>query len=373
MSRRGQGEGSIYKRADGRWCAVLDLGILDGRRRRRVKYARTRKEAGELLRKMQTEHEQGIDLAADRQTVATFLEYWLQNVVKKNNRPKTLKTYDFICRMHIKPHIGHIQLDKLRAQHVQMMLNKVSESVSITTTRYARSVLVIALNHAVRWGYVARNVAQVVEPPPAQKYEAQLLTEEQAGRFLAAVAGHRLEPLYRVALGLGLRQGEILALKWADVDLQGATLTVKDSKTPHGRRTLRLPPVLVRVLQQHWSGQQQERRLQGTNWQEHGRVFTGTRGKPILDTVLRAHFKTTLKRAGLSDTIRFHDLRHSFASFLIAQGEHPRVIMQIMGHSSISITMDIYGHIFEDKERSALDDLNSRLQSGYTGDNENML
>jgi integrase len=366
MSRRGHGEGSIYQRADGRWCATLDLGTVNGKRRRKVRYARTRKEAAEKLRQMQQEAESGVDLAAERQTVAAFLNTWLEQVVRQNNRPKTYAAYSSACTYYIIPYIGHIQLDKLRAQHVQQMLNSLSGHVSTTTVRYARTVLVVALNQAVKWGYISRNVAALVDSPPAQPYEAEPLTEEQAARFLAATRGHRNEPLYRVALGVGLRIGEIIALKWSDVDREQGYLRVRQGKSKNARRSIKLPDQLVQVLNEHWAAQREERILLGTDWKEQGLVFPGTWGQPMHDAVLRAHFKRTLARAGLPTSIRFHDLRHSCASFLIVEKVHPRVIMKILGHSSINITMNIYGHIFDEQEGEALADVSDRLQSGYT-------
>jgi integrase len=368
MGRRGQGEGSIYRRADGRWCATLDLGYADGKRKRKVVYGKTRKEAAQKLRELQRQVEAGVDLAADRQTVEQFLTAWLKQVVRIKCEPGTHTAYSNACKYYIIPHIGHIQLDKLKAQHVQTMINSLSEKVSVTTVRYARSVLITALNQAVKWSYILRNVAALVDPPKAQKYEAQFLTEKQAAALLAAAQGHRNEPIYRVALGVGLRMEEVLELKWANVDREQGYLRITDGKTKNARRKVKLPAELVNVLQEHWKAQQEERRLLGTDWKEHGLVFPGTRGQPMLDDVLRKHFKRCLAQAELDPTIRFHDLRHSCAAFLIAQDVHPRVIMKILGHSSISITMDVYGHVFDEQEEEALTNLNNRLHPGYNSE-----
>jgi integrase len=371
-SRRGKDEGSIYRRSDGLWVGSLDLGVIDGKRKRKVVYGKTRREVAQKLHELRKQFDAGVNLAAEKQTLSEFLDVWLEQVVKKNNRPNTHRAYSKACRLHIIPHIGHIHLDKLRAQHVQVMLNALAERLSVTTVRHTRTILVTALNQAVRWSYIPRNVAALVDAPAAQPYEAQFLTEEQAERLLAVVQGHRNDPLYRFALGVGLRMGEIIALKWADIDFDQGKLSIKGGKTPNARRTINLPDELLTVLREHWSEQQQERFVHGLGWQEHGLVFPGTRGKPMQESSLREHFKRMLQKAGLPDNVRFHDLRHSCASFLIVQKVHPRVIMKILGHSSITITMNMYGHVFPEQEQEALENLQHRLQSGYKSDsNEN--
>jgi integrase len=158
---------------------------------------------------------------------------------------------------------------------------------------------------------------------------------------------------------------EIIDLKWADADREQGYLRVTNGKSKNARRKIKLPIELMTVLNEHWSAQQEERVMLGTDWKEHGLVFPGTRGQRMRADVLRRHFKRCLAQAELDTTIRFHDLRHSCAAFLIAQKVHPRVIMKILGHSSIKITMDVYGHVFEEQEEEALANLHSRLHPGY--------
>lgn len=172
--------------------------------------------------------------------------------------------------------------------------------------------------------------------------------------MLDAVAGHRLEVLYRVALSLGLRRGELIALSWDDIDLERGSLTVREGKTEASARTLALPKVLCEYLHLHRIRQIEERLAMGPEWSDHNLVFPSEVGTPLNPTNLWRHFKSVLQRAGLPN-MRFHDLRHSCASFLVAQGVHPRVAMQILGHSKISTTMDIYAHVSDDDQRSAVD------------------
>lgn len=363
--RRGHGEGSIYRRRDGAWVASLDLGHVNGKRKRKVVYGHTRKEAAEKLRQLQQQLDAGLNLTTEKQTVAAFLQTWLNTVVKPpHHAPTTHQAYTYIVNAYLIPHLGHIQLDRLAPQHVQAMMNDLSAHLSSSSVAYARTILVTALNQAVRWGYIARNVGQLTDPPRVERRERQTLTEEQAGQFLAQVAGHRLEVLYHVAFGLALRKGEIIALKWSDIDIEQGRLTVQKGKTPAARRTLSLPPTLIERLREHWQHQQRERLARGLEWQEHGLVFPDKNGKPLAPFALWRHFKSMLKKADLPD-ISFHDLRHSAASFLAASGEHPRTVMEILGHSKIDVTMEIYTHISNQQQRDALSRLYDRLQSGY--------
>jgi integrase len=366
--RRGRGEGAIYQRADGLWCSSVDLGVIDGKRRRKVIYGRTRKEVVEQLKRLQRDQAMGVNLRPEKLTVAEFLAQWLEQIVKMRNRPSTYESYSDMVTRHIAPAIGALELSRLTAGQVQAMLNGLAASgLAPRTVQYIRnSVLSGALNVAVKWGYVARNVAALTDSPRVEQYQVKPLEQEQAQRLLDAVKGHRLEALYRVALSLGMRKGEILGLRWEDVDFTkrtirvvGAIQEVEDKlvwtqpKTKAGVRTLFLPPVLLRALQSHRRLQEQERQVRADEWTEHGLVFPSELGTPMWPRNLVRHFKTVLHKAGLPKTIRFHDLRHSCATLLIAQGVHPRVVMEILGHSQISVTMNTYAHVLPDTQRDA--------------------
>jgi integrase len=194
------------------------------------------------------------------------------------------------------------------------------------------------------------------------QYEIQPLTEADARCFLETLKGHRLEPLYRVALWLGMRKGELLSLCWSDVNMKTGVISVETSKTEAGVRTLAVPAPLLDILNAHQERQQEERRMQGVQWQEHGLVFPSEVGTRMLPGNLHRHFKATLEKAGLRNSIRFHDLRHTCASFLVAQGAHPRTIMNILGHSKVHTTMEIYAHTLDNTQRSALESLDTMFR-----------
>jgi integrase len=222
------------------------------------------------------------------------------------------------------------------------------------------------------------NVATLVEIPRPKKFVVTPLTPEQARALLSAVRGDRLEALYRVALSLGLRRGEVLALRWEDINFDRQELCVTgsvrrvngklrrlDPKTEASVRTLRLPPVLLRVLREHKARQEQERLSE--DWREHGLVFPSDVGTLMEPGNLHRGFKTVLERAGLPTTIRFHDLRHSCATLLLAQGEALVVVRDILGHTQISTTADIYGHVLPDSHKHAVDGLDALLSESDEG------
>lgn len=364
--KRGQGEGTIRKRADGRWEAMATIHLPDGTTKRQSLYGKTQKEVREKLTAIRRDQDRGLPVVTERQTVGEFLARWLEEAARPKLKPKTYASYAQLIRLYIVPALGKQQLATLAPQHIQAMMNRmVKGGLSHRTARYTHAVLRRALNQAERWGLVARNVAKLVDPPRAQPHDILFLTPEQARTLLDTVRDDRLAALYSVALSLGLRQGEILGLRWEDVDLERRTVTVRkqlqridrvpqlvDLKTRQSRRTINLPAPLVQQLRAHRAQQAQERLQLGQDWHDWGLVFCSTIGTPLEPRNLVRLFKAHLQRAGLPD-VRFHDLRHSCASFLIAQGVNPRIVMETLGHSQIGLTMNTYAHVFLDAQRQA--------------------
>lgn len=343
--------GSIYRRKDGRYsCCVSISG------RQKHLYGKTPAEVAAKRDALLAEQAGQQRSAPSAQTVAEYLTFWLENVVKLRNAENTHKSYSDMCRLHISPAIGHYQLRSLGPEQVQTMCNRLHQGgLSARSTKYALAILHRALNQAMNWGYVTRNVAALVDPPRGEKYEAATLGAEQLEGFFAAVRGHRLEALYWLAL-LGLRRGELLALSWRDVDQEAGTLRVRKSKTGAGLRTLPLSPTLLAVLAQHWERQQAERTALGVDWKEHGLVFPSEKGTPISGRNLVRHFKSVLARAGLPD-LRFHDMRHTAATLLLEQGQHPKTVQMLLGHSQVTTTLDIYSHVSLEEKKAAVTSL----------------
>lgn len=378
MSRRkrGQGEGNIYKRKDGRWAARVSVGYRNGKRSRRWVYGETREDAAKKLRAVILDHEHGTLLAPGRETVSQFLTRWLEDSAKSKLRPRTYASYAQVVRLHIEPTLGRASVQRLAPQHVQRWLNDMQKAgLSPRTCQYARAILRSALAQALRWGVVSRNVATLVESPRVPKHEIRPLQPEQARALLQAARSHRLGALFTVALALGMRQGEALGLRWDAVDFKAGVLHVRaalqwvgrewqlvEPKSERSKRAVALPHVAILALRAHRVQQRKERLLAGRDWQETGLVFTTRTGRPIEPSNLTKEFGRVLKKAALP-RVRFHDLRHTAATFLLAQGVDPRTIMETLGHSQISLTLNTYSHVLPTLKRDAAALMNSILST----------
>jgi integrase len=372
--RRGHNEGSIFQRKDGRWCAVISLGYQNGKLARKNYYGATRKEVSDKMDEGRAGLKKGIAPVIGRQTLAQFLEYWLAEHVKPSVRPATFTSYDQQVRVHITPSLGHVELAKLSPQNIQRYMNeKTAAGLSSKTVRYHRSVLAMALKQAHRQGLVSQNVATMVDPPSAKKYEIQSFDQSQAHTLLEALKGERLGALFTVALSLGLRRGEALGLRWQDVDFDANTLRIaqqltrsnhelifSEPKTGKSRRVLPLPATLAGALRERRRQQLEERMAAGDKWTDSGLVFTARHGGPIDPRTVKRHLDRILKAAGLPHC-RVHDLRHFCASLLLAQGVPLKIVSDILGHTQISITADLYTHVLPSLTRDAIGMLDRML------------
>ncbi len=354
MANRGQGEGSIYRRADGRWCAAVRL---EGGGRR-VFYGRTRREAADKLHAAMEARLRGASLATAGLTTALFLERWLKESVAPKVRPKTYDGYESLVRLHIVPAVGAIPLEKLGPQDVQALINrKVVEGLAPKTVLYMRGVMRTALNRAVRWGLVTRNAAALTDPPRYTPKEVRYLELDEIRLLLDVIRGDRLEALFIAAIALGMRQGELLGSRWSDVDLEAArwhvrrqlqrragTVSYTEPKTARGRRTLDVPASLVAALRSHRARQLEERLVAGDQWQDDNLVFSTPLGAPLTGTQVTKHLQELAHSAQIR-ALRFHDLRHTCATLLLAQQVPARVVMELLGHSQISLTMNLYSHV----------------------------
>jgi integrase len=224
MARRGHGEGSIYQRKDGRWAASISL---EGGKRKTF-YGKTRKEVQEQLKAVLYDQQKGMLVTGPQQQVGQFLTHWLENVHKQSIRSRTYERYEEIVRLHLSPGIGHYRLQKLSPQHLQSFYTKkLEEGLSSTTVISFHNVLHKALETAVRWNLISRNICDLVSPPRRKRFEIQPLSIEQVQQLLAAARGHRLEALFILALASGLRRGELIGLKWQDINIQTGTLQVR--------------------------------------------------------------------------------------------------------------------------------------------------
>ena len=380
---RANGDGTVYQRKDGRWeAAGYVLAAGDTRKRIRV-YGTTRKDAlAQLTEKIATSN-RGIPAPTAQGSVAAFLTYWLETVAVHRLRENTHTRYTACVRLYVIPGLGRKKLAKLTAKDVRTWLDQLrttcqccargldtardqpqccaigtccSKRLSRLTLAYVHSVLKSALEHAVRAEEIPRNVARNVRMGTPRPRRFEPLTTEEARAFLAAVDGHRLSALFELALRTGLRKGELLGLRWEDLDLAGGTasirrtlqrtnssgLTALPTKTHSSERRIALPTPCLRSLEQHREQQRQERETAGTGWKDSGYVFTRPNGAPIEGATLTRHFNTLLRRATLR-RIRFHDLRHSAATSL-EHGVELVVIKELLGHAHIGVTATVYAN-----------------------------
>ncbi|CCF85557.1 tyrosine-type recombinase/integrase [Nitrolancea hollandica] len=371
-SRRGHGEGSIYQRDDGRWCASVNLGYVDGKRKRKDIYGKTRKEVAEKLKIALREQQQGLPVAVERQTVGQFFQHWLTTVARHTVRESTWDSYEMRVRRDVLPHLGRKQLAKLTPQDLTDLYSRLlAQGLAPATVQRTHAIIHRALKQAARWGLVGRNVADLVDAPRPAKHEITTLDRTELDRFLMAARGDRFYALYVLAVFSGMREGELLGLRWADVDFDarevrarrqaGRTKTgmrFSEPKTAKGRRSVALPDLAIDALREHRRSQLEARLATGPEWEDHDLVFPNLKGKPVeRQNLARRSFKPILRRTGLPDSIRFHDLRHAHATMLLSAGVHPKVVQERLGHSTIGVTMDIYSHVMPQMQRDAADRL----------------
>ncbi len=366
LGKRANGEGSYRERPNGTWeCRVT----LPNGKRKSI-YAPSFDAIVAARKKAERDIENGRDLSAPRQTLEGFLNHWLSEVVKPTVRASTYESYAGHVKNHLIPELGKHRLEKLTPQDVQSFLTLLTKKgLSPRTVTYARGVLRQALGQALKWGLVTRNVAQLTTPPRNARQPVKPLNPEQVRALLDASKNERMGPLYHVAIATGLRQGELLGLRWEDVDLEAGTLSVRhalqsrngkpelvEPKTEKSRRALALAPSAVKALRLQRVRQAEDRLKAGPNWKgaDWELVFASTIGTPLNASNVTHGFQETLRAAGLPRQ-RFHDLRHCCASLLLAQNVPARVVMEQLGHSQISLTMNTYSHVMPTALRQAAD------------------
>jgi integrase len=382
MSKRGQNEGSIFEERPGRWVASISLGheVKDGKRRRiRKKFTATsRREVQKKLTAALRDQQTGGAVPIQKNTLGAYLNTWVETLASKGRKASTIANYRWAIKQQIAPDLGTIPLTRLTQRRLnEFMAGKIDAGLAPSSVRYCHAVIQSALTRAEKDGLVGRNVAELADPPGAGPSKVDPLTPEQARCFLAAVTGNRLEALYSVALAVGLRRGEALGLGWREVDLVNGTLTVRAnlqrirksapkpgekksrlvlSADTKGRkfRLIPLPKFAVEALQRHRENQERERQFAGETWKESGLVFTTRIGTPIEPRNAVRHFHAVLKTIKLPHH-RFHDLRHTAASLLLAQGATLHEVKEILGHSQISLTANLYGHAYTSVLRESVD------------------
>ena len=378
--RRGSGEGAIYRYRDG-WEVSLDVSLPGGKRIRRRRRARTKPEAREKLKQLQRDADAGV-VSSGATTMTQFLDDWLAHILPARNvSVATIDNYTWAVESHIKPALGTVRLTRLSAEDVDRLLRDlIASELARSSVRIVRTVLVSALTHAERRGYVRGNVARLSVLPPGAVRESRALTVEQLGSFLTAAKGDRFEAAWLVMVALGLRPGEVLGLQWSDVDLtartlrvsqalrrEGNTLLIGDPKTSTSRRTLDLPVVVVEALTAHRKRQAAERLEAGELWEDRGMVFANALGGITDPANFRRAFRRVTNLAELGDW-HPHELRHTAVSLLSDDGVALELIADVAGHSSTRITGTVYRHAVTPTISAHVETMDRLLASGGSSD-----
>ena len=355
MSRTSNGESSIYQAADGRWHGYVSMDAKrNGQRDRRHVTGGRRSDVARKVRALEDVRDAGVVLAGGKApSAAQWLMHWLETIAVLRLRPRTLEGYRSNIELHLLPHLGHHRLDRLQPEHLEACYRDLlAQGLSPATVLVNHRIISRALKVAMQRGRVARNVAALVDPPRVTKPELTPLTAGEARSVLAAAAGVANSARWSVALALGLRQGEALGLLWRDVDLTQGTLTVRralqrqkgkglvlvEPKSRAGVRTVALPGALREALREQRAQQAEQREIAGDVYEDGGFVFAQPNGWPFGARQDWEAWKRLLSRAGVRD-VRLHDARHTAATLLLAQGVDVRIVMQLLGHSQISMTM----------------------------------
>jgi len=369
---RKNGEGTLFKRKDGRWQASF---IPDSGKRKYV-YGKTQAEALDKLHIAQQEDKQGILATGPNQKLGEYLVQWLEIVHKPTIRISTYTQYRSMINAHLVPGLGRFLLQKLTPQKIQAFYTqKQKDGLSPGSIALMHAILHSALDNAVRWNLVPRNVASFVSLPRIEPHEEIVLSPVEAQKLIETAKGGRIEALMVLAITTGMRRGEILALRWSDVDFTNKTLYVRhtmnrlagygfvenEPKTKSGRRKIILADVTIEALTKHRAAQEQTKFGAGDTWKDQDLVFCNSVGGFWLPDNLLDVFHATLKKAELPD-MRFHDLRHSAATILLTMGVHPKVVQELLGHSTIAITMDKYSHLLPSMQKDAMDKMNNMFK-----------
>ena len=369
--KRGQGEGSVFKRKDGLW--VAQITIETGRQK--SKYFHSQKEARDWLKLTQTQIDNGLNLSTANVDFQTFLNKWY-DAHKLSVRPGTAKNYRVALDSHIIPVLGKMKLKDIRSDHIQNFYSiKMKTDSNKSVIGVIHSVLHLAFDQAMKWGMIGRNPVEAVIKPKHKSKEIRTLDENQTRTFLSIVIGTRYEAIFWMAITTGLRQGELIGLRWSDLNwstkqlqvqrqiqrISGKGLSFCEPKSKSGKRTIVLSDEMIEKLRKHLDTQDMARSFAEDRWKENDLIFSTYIGTPIDRNDLFKKFKEFLEQAGLPN-IRFHELRHTAATLMLKQGIHPKIVQERLGHSNISMTMDTYSHVLPSMQEEIANKLDELLK-----------
>lgn len=363
--RRENGEGSIYRDGSGRWRATITTGYDEnGKRRRRYLHGRTKSEVIGKLAELRADVVGGTVSEPSRVTVREFAERWLEMAASERIRPTTRATYESLLRRHVTPHLGGVRLTQLSPLQLQSWQTTLArDKVSVFQRRAAQALFKTILTRAVKLRILARNPLDALDMPRRPHREITILEPDEVQKLLEATRGDRLEAVYVLAVATGARQGELFGLRWSDVDLAAGSLTIRrtlieangelsfgEPKTPRSRRRVELPAYAVDALRRHLESQPAIPHPTAL-------VFTDGTGNPLRKSnFTRREWHPLLERAGVKP-VKFHSLRHSHVTTLLAAGGNLQAVSERVGHARSSMTADVYAHVVEGMQRALVDTL----------------
>ncbi len=360
------------------YAVRFDLGRDPVSGERKQEYAsgfRTKKEAEQYVAEQQSLHDKGLLVQSTQMTFGSYLEYWLANHVRQNLTPKTAEGYASLINAHVKPALGSVRLDKLTPLLIQdYYTSMLEEGLSARTVKNHHRVICRALNDAVKWQLVYRNVTQAVNPPKPLRFQITVLDSHQIPVLLNVLRDTQYYMIVLTAVHTGMRRGELLGLKWAEVDFENGVLRVTRSlnyvtgmgnvlrETKYDRpRAVAMTAQSMNALREHKKQQDSAKGELKTLYTDNDFVFAQTNGKPLLASELTRVFNKKISNTDLPK-IRFHDLRHTHATLLLKKGVHPKIVSERLGHSSIAITLDIYSHVLPNLQFEAVQKLEEELK-----------
>lgn len=370
--------GQIVKRGDNKYLVRVYMG-LDGNGKRKY-HNKTihgnKKDAEKYRNKVLRERDTGEYIEPSKEMLSLYLDRWLDTVAKQRVAASTFKAYSDYVSCYLKDGLGDKMLSKLEPIEIQEFYNVLGErGIAPKTIRNIHNVLSSALNQAVKWGLTTKNPAPLVDLPKKKKKEMRPLNQEEAARFMDATVYSPWKAYFSLLLSSGMRPSEALGLKWSDIDFKNERVHVQRAlsrvtgawsleapKTAQSKRSIPLPPGVVKDLEEHKKDQAAEK-LKAENYNDHNLVFTGKTGvPPDYRNIYNRHFKPLLKSAGLPD-IRLYDLRHTCATLLLSAGENPKIVSERLGHASVTLTLDTYSHVLPDMQDRATAKLEKMLFS----------
>lgn len=397
---RRAGQGSVYQRQDGRWGWAITYGYNEnGNPKRYQGICKTQAEAADALNEVITRQRLGVPVTDEKQTLAEYLGFWLKEAVVGKKAPKTVRFYEQMIRLYIVPELGHLQLGKLTPQHVQAFLNRKGTERRTATRRgpdgkqrtveldpltpqslgHIRATLRAALNMAWKWNLIRENPALKVTLPPAKRKDPVYLTPEEAESLLTASKDHYLGNLIRLTLHTGLRLGEATGLTWQEVDTEkreasvrqqlqrvDGKLILRELKTGNSRRTLPLTVDATEALKDQRVNQLLWSSVEVEDFNSLGLCFTTPAGRPLDPKLVDKHLKAFARRAEIDKPVSFHKLRHTAGTHLVANGVPLNVVKEILGHSQIAITANLYAHAVPAAHRTAFDVLEQAYRAKQT-------